>query len=646
MPDAAANKTLIGIEPALIEWRDEFPFSSTFDDVYFSADDGAAETEYVFLAGNQLAERWQSGEYAEQHFVIAETGFGTGLNILLAWQLWTQTRSHVNAPRHLHCVSIEKHPLVKSDLKLALQAITQRWPNLSPYAQRLQDAYPPLMPGRYRLYLDEYTTLTLIFADIQAALPELNANVDAWFLDGFAPSKNTDMWQATMYQSLRRWSSPSATLATFTAAGHVRRGLQAAGFAVQKQAGFGRKRDMLIGRLDWVGLPGSPTVCGQMSLPKSALIIGAGLAGAGAAAALARYGVACTVVDANPQPAAAGSGVPAAAVRPYFDSLWQTASRLYTPGFAFTAQHPKCDYERIGVLKVANVEAETLRQQRLRKNLRIPDDFLQFVDAKQASELLGIPCDYAGYWLPDGGWCQPAKLVEALLGHPLIDSRLGVTVASIQTAGQGWVAINTVDETVAAADVVVLATGAADHLLPSFLSEALRPIRGQVERVLVEESDPLASNRPMLRTAFNHRGYAIATGDRAVCVGASFVSGVSDTRPSEAERAENFAKLADALPDLALTAQRGLQSNSWVGIRAKCAGHLPMIGALDRFASTHRFDCTHLPWHVSTAHGARGLCSALLAGEQLASEILGLPLAFDSQVKKVCLPSRFNRKAQ
>ncbi|MCF8495433.1 MAG: tRNA (5-methylaminomethyl-2-thiouridine)(34)-methyltransferase MnmD [Alphaproteobacteria bacterium] len=213
------------------------PRSEIFGDVYFSAADGLAETRHVFLKSNNLPAAWSDHE----RFVIAETGFGTGLNFFASWKLFEETA----APGQiLDFLSVEKYPLALSFIKDALLP----WQgDIGLYVERLAPFYPPIQPGTYRILLSETTTLTLIFDDVNDALPQLEARVDCWFLDGFRPASNPEMWSETVFGEMGRLSAPNATFATFTAAGFVRRGLENAGFQVSKVSGYGRKREMLAG---------------------------------------------------------------------------------------------------------------------------------------------------------------------------------------------------------------------------------------------------------------------------------------------------------------------------------------------------------------------------------------------------------------
>lgn len=223
-----------------LEWQDGQPYSTRFGDVYFSSDSGLEESRHVFLRGNRLAERFAALP-AGQSFVIGETGFGTGLNFLCAWQLFERVAP---SDAKLDFFSVDKFPLQTDELRTALAL----WPELHAYAEALLAHWPQRESGWNRWsFAGGRVRLMPAFCDVAEALPEMSGNVDAWFLDGFSPSKNPEMWAQAVLDSIARASRTGATLATYTCAGWVRRGLRQAGFAVEKTAGFGRKREMLCG---------------------------------------------------------------------------------------------------------------------------------------------------------------------------------------------------------------------------------------------------------------------------------------------------------------------------------------------------------------------------------------------------------------
>lgn len=228
------------IQPlAEIEWRNGQPYASKFQDVYFSSDNGLLETEYVFLLGNDLLTRWQLPNI--QNFIIAETGFGTGLNFLCAAKLWLE-----NTPSNatLHYISVEKYPLSLENITSALAL----WPELTTLSEPFLTHYKSLLKDSKAILFNNRVQLSLLIGDATQRLSVNNKVVDAWFLDGFSPAKNPDMWQAPIFEQMARLSNSESTFSTFTSAGEVRRGLIKAGFKVSKRPGFGKKREMLIGQ--------------------------------------------------------------------------------------------------------------------------------------------------------------------------------------------------------------------------------------------------------------------------------------------------------------------------------------------------------------------------------------------------------------
>lgn len=215
---------------ALVDWRDGgVPVSRRFDDPYFSLEDGVAETRHVFLGGNDLPERFCGG------FHVAELGFGTGLNFLVALQAWRDA----GVTGKLHFTSFEAFPLAYDDLRRALE----RYSDL-PVASLLDHAATQRAP---RISGPDFE-LEVIEGDAREALPKWDGQADAWFLDGFSPAKNPELWGPELLEQVARHTATGGTAATYTAAGHVRRSLEAAGFSVTRAAGFGRKRHMTVAR--------------------------------------------------------------------------------------------------------------------------------------------------------------------------------------------------------------------------------------------------------------------------------------------------------------------------------------------------------------------------------------------------------------
>lgn len=217
---------------AIIDWRDgTIPVATQFDDLYFSIDNGLAESEHVFLSGNNLPARFTDD------FHIAELGFGTGLNLLAAWRSWVAS----GRKGRLNYTGFEAYPMELSAICKALSV----WPELCGY---VEDMISHLIDGKFRIETSNLSA-EIIIGDARETLPEWAGMADAWFLDGFSPAKNPEMWGSDLMQAVADHTKPTGTFATYTAAGHVRQSLASAGFTVTRVSGFGRKRHMTIGTL-------------------------------------------------------------------------------------------------------------------------------------------------------------------------------------------------------------------------------------------------------------------------------------------------------------------------------------------------------------------------------------------------------------
>jgi len=247
------SSRFVPVTKADLEWHEGLPFSKRFQDIYFSQANGLAESQHVFIEGNQLIDRWMRlPEKGENGFVIAETGFGTGLNFLLSCRLWMK---HATENVRLTYLSCEKFPLSKKDLQKALAC----WPELADIAKPFIDCYPVLTPGFHHISLfNGRIRLTLMLGDAVDCYKELLISgdqalektlrpsaVDAWFLDGFAPAKNESMWCRELFQLMSLLSRQGTTLATFSAARVVRENLTATGFSYSRQKGFAQKKQMI-----------------------------------------------------------------------------------------------------------------------------------------------------------------------------------------------------------------------------------------------------------------------------------------------------------------------------------------------------------------------------------------------------------------
>ncbi|WP_044871770.1 bifunctional tRNA (5-methylaminomethyl-2-thiouridine)(34)-methyltransferase MnmD/FAD-dependent 5-carboxymethylaminomethyl-2-thiouridine(34) oxidoreductase MnmC [Pseudomonas sp. LFM046] len=638
---------------ARLDWDEQGqPLSREFDDIYFSPTSGIDETHHVFIAGNDLARRFAELP-AGGRFAIGETGFGTGLNFLCAWQLFEQCAP---ADARLNFVSVEKFPLTRDDLQRALAL----WPQLASLAAQLVEQYVAIHPGFQRFILAEgRVTLTLLVGDALECLPELDARFDAWFLDGFAPIKNPDMWSPALFEQLARLSGPGTTLATFTAAGFVRRALKEAGFAIKRLPGFGKKWEMSRGLFQGEARDDAkPWYARPRFVPvrREALVIGAGLAGCASAASLATRGWQVTLLERHDAPAREASGNPQGVLYLKLSAHGTPLSRLILSGFGHTRRllqrlEQGRDWQACGVLQLAFDDKEAQRQAKLAD--AFPADLLHRLDRAQAEALAGVALPAGGLFYPEAGWVHPPALCRLLATHLNIRLIPHSEALELRREGELWHAVAG-DRSLACAPVAVLA-GAADVLrFPQATGLQLKRIRGQISRL------PATAESANLGTVLCAEGYVAPPREGEHTLGASFDFHSTDLEPTAAEHAGNLQLLEEISPDLGRRLHAAelepARLEGRAAFRCTTPDYLPIVGPLadaDAFASAYAVlakDARQVPdvpapWfdglYVNSAHGSRGLITAPLSGELLAAWLDDEPLPVPRAVAEACHPNRF-----
>ncbi|EJN26061.1 tRNA U-34 5-methylaminomethyl-2-thiouridine biosynthesis protein MnmC-containing protein [Pseudomonas sp. GM78] len=643
---------------AQIDWDDQgLPRSRVFDDVYFSDLSGLDETRYVFLEQNALRERFAALP-AGGRLVIGETGFGTGLNFLCAWQLFEQ---HAVAGARLHFVSVEKYPLSLPDLQRALAL----WPELKPFADQLLAQYRAIHQGFQRLVLDSgRVTLTLLIGDALEQLPQLDAQIDAWFLDGFAPAKNPDMWTAELFAELARLAAPGSTISTFTSTGWVRRLLNAAGFKMKRTPGIGHKWEILRGTfLGWPAETPTPAVAKPwfarptpLTEERHALVIGAGLAGCATAASLAARGWQVSLLERHDALAQEASGNPQGVLYLKLSAHGTALSQLIVSGFGYTRrllEHLQrgVDWDDCGVLQLAFNAKETERQAQLAT--AFPSDLLHTLDRAHAEARAGIALPAGGLFYPEGGWVHPPALCQWQAGQSNIELLTHHDVLELRRVDGSWQAWDG-DSLLAEAPAVVLA-GAAEIKRFTFSSELpLKRIRGQITRL-----QQTASSRA-LSTVVCAEGYVAPARLGEHTLGASFDFNSDDLTPTTAEHLGNLQMLEEISQDLvARLGAHTLQADELEGraaFRCTSPDYLPIVGPLadsqafvDVYSALSK-DARQIPdipcpWldglYVNSGHGSRGLITAPLSGELIAAWLDDEPLPLPRAVAEACHPNRF-----
>lgn len=639
------------LTPAELSWNGAVPEATAYGDIYFSREDGLAESDYVFLQGNRLAERF-AALTPGQHFIIGEAGFGTGLNFLLTLQRWHQTAP---ADARLTFISTELHPLTPADLQRALA----HWPQLAAEAQLLLANYPVLTPGYHLLSLTPQVDLLLLLGDARDTLPQLADcqhqafvqhnpwQVDAWFLDGFAPAKNPALWQRELLGTIASLSKRGTTLATFTAVGQLRRDLQALGFEVQKIKGYGRKRDMQIASYQGnssvlIGRHHSPWLSGKhlaSSRPNTCAVIGAGLAGSHIARALAERGWQVRVFDQATHIAAGASGNPEGALYTRLSAHTGQLNEYSLAALAYAQRHYRRPFlaphfRQCGLLQQADYDP-------VLEQLLQSAGLGQWLDAGQASTRCGLTLNQGGWWLPQAGSLQPRNLCKALLQHPNIELCLSTSITQLQERQANW-QLQTADTTLPEhyGHVVCACALAIESLTDC---APLRPVRGQISST---SAPPTFAPHAVICGD----GYATPNG----VFGASFVPNDTATELRSSEREHNLQKLHDISAPLAQD-WRNQALTDRASLRAASRDYLPFAGPApvntifrQRFAPLaanarkvidQRGEYRAGLW-VFGGLGGRGLTYAPLAAALLCSQMENSPRPLPRSLHEALSPAR------
>lgn len=650
------NKTTIkNLTNDDLQWKDGTPVSPQFDDVYFSKDDGMAETDFVFLKGVGLDHMLRAQTSKTDCLTIAETGFGTGLNFLMTWQRFRE----INPCGRLLFISVEAYPLSEH----ALETAHAHFPALTELSQNLRSRWPAPSPGFHLRHFDQgRVSLLLLFGDIKEILPKLDVThcrgVDAWYLDGFAPSKNPDMWHDDVFKAMADKSAVGAKLATFTAAGFVRRGLQAQGFHMQKTDGFGRKRECLVGEFKGVDI-NSPDPQGDETYlskeddqtlqthhqipeknekPQTVAVIGAGFAGAFTAYTLKKAGIDITVISTDDRHMA--SKVPTAILAPRFQLDDSPAAEFFTSAYGYSLHHPafkSAQYGKDGVFQHAKTKTDATRLTKLAAHLNWPKDWLS---------------------LEGNGISHPksASFHSETLRENLLDDIPRIT-GNLQTLEQEdnlWALKDYNGQIIGRYDSVILCTGVETNSLEGLSALNIRPNKGQVITV----SDP---EQLLPRQDQAYGGYLCA-GDmktRPPVLGSTFEKNPDVDAPLTASQTATDYILSQAAAYLDIDPSRLSVTDYFVGLRATTADHLPLCGPLPNFEQWRQAlkplakDAKAAPnapleyqngLYILSGLGSKGLQYAPLCAAYIASMVAETASPIPKAIQKNLCPGRFLKR--
>lgn len=595
------------------------PASALYGDVYHGRAGALAQARHVFIAGNGLPDRWAG----RATFTVCETGFGLGNNFLALWQAW---RADWKRPQRLHMVSFEAHPLSHADLARALAGHAGE---LREMAQALLDAWPPGLPGLHRLEFEAgQVTLTLAFGQVQHMARQVEAGVDAFFLDGFAPDRNPAMWSRELFGQLTRIANQGATAATWCSAGQVRRDLAAAGFLVRREPGVGGKRQISCAVLrPGLGRPVPAPVSQEV------LVVGGGFAGAGLAYSLALRGHGVTVLDPAFGLGAAGlhEGHRSAALTPMLSRDDNAMARLSRAGILLATTRwrglPGVSETCGSLLRLPAREAQAWQQ--ALQHWRFPPEWAGWCAPADTAARCGRSLSEGGLWLPQGRLVRPARLVATQLAAPGIRVR-AERVAALRRHPAGWEALEASGRVLAQAPRVVLAAAAATPaLLRTALPEMSCPKLNRMQLMGGQVAYFRAAGLPSTRAIVAGAGYWLPADEGIHVGGSTYIFDAPQCSTTETGFQAVAGKLADLLeiPPEPLMAARA-EPDGWAGARVALSDHLPVLGAVDAEASL---------W-LACGYGSRGLSWMTLAGEGMAAALSAEPQVLERELLKAVKP--------
>ncbi len=527
-------------------------------------------------------------------------------------------RADPGRPRRLHFVSIEKHPFGRGDLKRALEP----WTELAPLARALAENFPPPIAGFHRIHFDGgQVILTLLLGEANALLPQLQARIDAFFLDGFAPARNPEIWSPEIVRELARLAAPGATLATWTVAGGVRSALADAGFTVEKREGFARKREMLVGR--WREPAAQP-----VAKSRSAFVVGSGLAGTLCAERLASRGWEVALVDQREQRSQGAVGL----LRPIANLRDAINARVSRSAFLYALQHFRAlqvegyhlVWDRCGALQLAADDDEAERFKAIAAGQGYPPALLESVDRAHASELAGRDVLRGGWWFASGAWVSLPSLAIASLARAgtRVTKRLGRRVERLVREGESWRALDAQGATIAEAGIAILANAADAKRLAPEARLSLSMVRGQVTYL------PADPSRQLDRIVSGN-GYVAPLPEGGHCIGATYQHDDADEAVRAEDHRRNLERAEALLPGFAANAHP-MSLSGWTGFRATVPDRLPIFGA-----------CAAPGLYAATGLGSRGLLWAPLGAELIACALEGEPDPLPRDYAGAISPRRF-----
>ena len=655
------------IENAKITWLESgLPYSTEFQDIYYSRDDAVAESQHVFLEANKLRQRWEQDSGIET-FHIGELGFGSGLNFLQVMKLWQGLDKR---PERLHYIAFEKHPLTIDQL----QRIHERWTSLATQSTELVEQYTDHSEGCHRIPLTNGIILDVYYGD---AFDQLNQRmthacpaIQCWFLDGFSPANNSQLWEEPLMHLLASCSDENTTLSTYSVAGKVRSALKNAGFEVSKIEGFGRKRHSLHAVMpasEIESLEGKPKQDESLhsadfpwfTLPKphfagkTAVIIGAGLAGCSTAHSLAQRGWVVTVVDAQSKAASDASGNSQMALRCRLFNTPSPQAQFFLHAYLFALRqftrfrrHSDLAWNPCGVLQLSNAMNKRNPLQLEKLQHLYSNQIVRLLSKDQASIEAGIGLSEEAWFFPSGGAMAPISLCETYLAHTNISCIFNARVTHLEKTDKKW-QVNAGQMQPIDADVVVIASSHSATQLIQCTDLPLQSLRGQTSEISANESSS------KLKSVVSGGRTVFPASEGRHLLSASYANS-NELQALRADSHENSIVAATNFADTDILNEETVVER--VSLRCNSPDRMPLVGLapnLEMMRTTYaelsrnaraKINSPgeyHAGLYLNVAHGSNGLASCPLSGEFLASLITNENLPLSRDAVQCLNPTRF-----
>lgn len=597
------------------------PYSQKFGDFYFNTDSFSGESEYVFISAvDEIFNQKES-------FIVAEAGFGVGRNFL------NLAKKFKKSDKNLHYISIEAFPLDK-------ESLAEIYKNLGIRGRNLLKKFPPLINGLHRIEYAKNITLDLYFGDIDQALDELDFKADVWFMDGFSPAKNPDMWSKNVFKKIARLTKIGGILATYTSAKSVNEAMSEAGFCVKKIAGFGRKREMIRAKLENLDDKIKEFYLKRgisKSSGKSVLIIGAGIAGLVSAFKLSRLGFSVVVAEKNESVGLNGSGNFTGVAEPLITKKGVKLGDMHIHAFLLAKNFYKKELPK-SLIKFTNAKEFAYDDELFRR--------YESIEESEIYEFLREDKPYPSVLIKDAALAKPHKICKFLAKN--LDVKCGFEFVNFSKNGEKFLSEFKNGE-ILESDILIFTMGSHSEELFG---------KGQNPKICLDESMQISSVRGQTTTIkksvktslpLSAKGYICPAIGGLQLIGSTYDRGDYNENISDMDNAKNLANISEFID------KKTKILGSKVGFRSYSGDRFPIVGAFvsDDFSEVFK----DLPWskkkeldrfpsykpnlYINAGHGSRGLCTAILGAEIVCDLILNRPLCLPKSLFNEISPNRF-----